>query len=203
MANARIVTPEGRTSFMKVFKAEPNMNNTANVFSTKLLIPKSTNMTWITQAWKKLCQEEFGSATPSGLRPLFSKGNPFDDKGAIMDGDWKYNNVAEDKKEIYETYQDNWVVGLNAPEIKPPAVVDENKQDIINQADFQSGDYARCVIELSAYTSRKFRTPQISIRLVVIQKTRTGERFSGGMSTDAGKDMLDPLGGGNDVGGLL
>lgn len=190
MANKALVTPVGRTSFLKVFKAEPNMNNTANIFSLKLLIPKDADMNWITAPWTQVCLDEFGVASPANLRPLFSKGNPFDDKGAIMDGDWKYDNTPVDKKDAYEAYRGMWVIGLNAPENKPPAVVDENKVEIVNQADLQSGDYVRCVIELSSYTSKKFRTPQVSITLKAVQKDRAGERFGGGMSTDTAVDML-------------
>lgn len=190
MANVKLVTPEGRTSFMKIYKAEPNMNGTKNVFSTKLLFPKDMDMGWIKDAWTKACMEEFGTANPSGCRPLFSAGNPYDDKGAIMDGDWKYGAVPEDKKEMYESYRGMWVMGFTVDENQPPTVVDENKIEIINQADFQSGDYARIVCELSSYISKKFKTPQVSIRFNVVQKMRDGERFSGGMSTEASLDML-------------
>lgn len=190
MANTAIVTPVGKTSFLKVFKAEPNMNGTANLFSLKLLLPKETNMDWIKTKWEEVCMDEFKTKTPGGLRPLFSAGNPFDDKGAIMDGDWKYDNTPVEKKDTYESYRGCWVFGLNAPEAKPPMVVGADKVEIMNQGDLQSGDYVRCVIELSSYTSKKYRTPQVSITLKVVQKDRTGERFGGGMASSTALDML-------------
>ena len=190
MSNIRLVTPVGRLSFAKIYKAEPNMAGTANVFSLKLLFPKSMNMDWIKNAWEKAAMEEFGTTSPNGLRPLFSAGNPFDDKGAIMDGDWKYNSMSEDKKDTYESYRDHWVMGFTAEESQPPTIVDENKVEILDQSLLQSGDYARVVMEVSAYTSKKFRSPNISIRFNVIQKDRAGERFSGGMSKDTAMDML-------------
>lgn len=190
MANVKIVTPTGRTSFMKVYNAEPNMSGNANVFSLKLLFPKDMDMGWIKNAWAKACTEEFGNAAPTGLRPLFSVGNPYDDKGAIMDGDWKYGAVAEDKKELYESYRGHWVMGFTVGEAHPPTVVDEHKEEILDRSQFQSGDYARVVCELSSYIAKKFRTPQVSIRFAVVQKMRDGERFSGGMSKDTALEML-------------
>lgn len=188
--NKAIVTPVGRTSFLKVFKAEPNMNGTANVFSMKLLIPKDASMDWIQNVWDEVCLGEFDRKSPSGLRPLYAKGNPYDDKGAIMDGDWKYDSVDVDKRDAYAAYKGMWVIGLNAPESKPPMVVDEDKNEILNTNDLQSGDYVRCVVELSSYMSKKFKTPQVSLLLKVVQKDRAGERFGGGMSTDSALDLL-------------
>lgn len=166
------------------------MNGTKNVFSLKLLFPKDTDMGWIRNAWDKACLEEFGTKSPSGLRPLFAVANPYDDKGAIMDGDWKYNSVNDDKKELYESYRGMWVMGFTVDENQPPTVVDEQKNEILNQSEFQAGDYARVVMELSSYMSKKFKTSQVSIRFNVVQKMRDGERYAGGMSTEASLDML-------------
>lgn len=188
--NKAIVTPVGRTSFLKVFKAEPNMSNTKNVFSLKLLLPKDSNMDWIQNAWDEVALGEFKTKTPSGLRPLYSKGNPFDDKGAIMDGDWKYNSVDMDKRPTYESYKGMWVIGFTAPEERPPIIVDAAKNEIFNQGELASGDFVKCVVELSSYTSKKFKTAQISFTLKTAQKIRDGERFGGGMSSDAALDML-------------
>ena len=193
MANKKIVTPTGRTSFMKVYVAESNMAGTAKVFSTKLLFPKDMDMSWIQNAWNKVCQDEFGTTTPPGLRPLFSAGNPFDDKGAIMDGDWKYDNVDPDKQDMYEAYRGHWVMGFTAPETTPPAVVDENKAEILDQSTFQSGDYARIACELSSYVSKKFKTPQVSIKFAAIQKVRDGERYAGGMGKEQAVQMFDDI----------
>ena len=203
MANKTLVTPVGQTSFMKVYKAEPNMAGTKNVFSCKLLFPKTMDMSWIKNAWDAVCMEEFGTLTPPGIRPLFSAGNPFDDKGAIMDGDWKYNSVAEGKKETYEAYRGMWVMGFTSDEGAPPAIVDEHKNEIINQAEFQSGDYARAAIELSSYTSKKFKSANVSVKFGALQKDRTGERFSGGMSTDRALEMFEDGSGSGDLGGLI
>lgn len=190
MASTSLVTPEGRTSFMKVFTAEMGLNTQAGKeFSVRLIIPKMQNMAWIQEAWDKVVAEEFGTV-PARLRPLFSAGDPFDDKGAILDGDWKYANVAADKQDMYEAYRGSWIIGFKAKEAYPPAVVDELKNEILNQAQFQSGDYARCVIELSSYMGKKPAVPQVSIKLVAIQKMRDGERFSGGISTDSALSMF-------------
>ena len=198
MANVRFVTPEGRTSFMKVYAPEENLAG-KSVYSLKLLIPKSVNMNWIASKWKDACQEEFGTPSPPWLRPLFSAGNPFDDKGAIMDGDWKYENVDEDKKEMYEDYRGHWVMNFSSPADKKPKVVDADKNEILDQSEFQSGDYARVVGEISTYVSRKLKTKQASVNFKVVQKTRDGARFGGGMSTDAALDMLPGLDGMDDV----
>ena len=206
MADKKLVTPTGRTSFMKVYEAETNMAGTAKVYSLKLLFPKEMDMSWIENAWKHVCREEFGSENPRGLRPLFSAGNPYDDKGAIMDGDWKYNNVDGDKKEMYEAYRGHWVMGFTVPESNPPAVVDENKNEILDQGSFQSGDYARVAIQLSSYMSKKFRNPQVSIRFGAVQKVRDGERFGGGISQDQAVNMFDEVptkDGDSGLGGLL
>ena len=190
MANVRIVTPEGRTSFLKVFTPELNMKGDKKIFTTKILFPKSESMKWLSDAWQKACLEEFGSPNPTGLRPLVSKGNPFDDKGAVMDGDWKYEAVPDDKKELYESYRGHWVMGFSADEQYPPVVCDPDKNEILDQSEFQSGDYARIIMELSSYTSKKFRTPQVSVKFILIQKTRSGERYGGVVDKTAALSML-------------
>lgn len=193
MANKSLVTPVGRVSFLKIYKAELNMAGTASVFSCKLAFPKTMDMSWIQNAWDGVAMEEFKTKSPGGLRPLFSAGNPFDDKGAIMDGDWKYDSVAPDKKDLYEPYRGMWIMGFTAPEGTPPAVVDENKNEILDQSQLQSGDFARCAIELSSYISKKFKTANISIKFGAIQKDRTGEHFAGGMSAEKAISLFDEL----------
>ena len=168
----------------------PNMNETKNIFSLKLLFPKDMNMDWIKNAWAKAAQEEFNNPAPYNLRPLFSAGNPYDDKGAIMDGDWKYGVIPEEKKDQNESYRGMWVMGFTADELHRPMIVDENKNEVLDPSTFQSGDYARVVAELSSYTSKQFKTPQVSIRFSVVQKIREGEHFSGGMSKETALNML-------------
>lgn len=200
MSNALYKTPEGRTSFMKIFKPEMNFNETGKEYSLRLLIPKSENLSDLKDLWNGLAEEVFDRKDIKRLRPLFSSGDPFEDKGAIVDGDWKYENVDDDKKGTYEAYKGCWVLTAKCQDKFPPAIVDAHKQEIMSEADFASGDYAIIVIEISGYLNKKLKSPQMSVRLKAVQKTREGERFSGGSSSGAALDMFDDQ---DDMGGLL
>lgn len=190
MANISLVSPVGRTSFMKIYQPDFTFDKKSKEFSVTMLFPKDMSMAWIQDAWDKVAIEEFGSADKVN-RPLFSAGNPFDDKGAIVDGDWKYNNADEPKKPLYEAYRGHWAMRFKSAEGKPPVIIDENKIEIINPADFQAGDYARIAMDLSSYRSKVYRNNNISVNFLVIQKDRVGERFSGGMSKEAALSMFD------------
>jgi len=191
MASRTILTPEGRCAFMHVF--EPSTDPFGGVsYSVRLMFPKTMNMAWIEDAWKAVCIEEFKTATPPGLRPLYSK-DPEQDKGFIQDGDLRYQTAPIEKKPLYEAYRENWIVPLKTSPEAPPAVVGPDKVEIVDRSAFASGDYARAVIEVSAYTMKRLSKPMVSVRLRAIQKTRDGERFSGGVSASQAVEMLDEV----------
>ena len=198
MASTTVVTPIGRTSFMKVYEPQQSMNGEME-YSLRLLVPKDDkDMKRLKDAWERVCLEEFRTPDPPGCRPFLSASDPYDDKGWIMDGDWKYNNTPDEKKDMYAAYQGHWVVSAKAKADYPPKVVDENKEEILDRSTFQSGDYARCVLELSAFTNKKLRRPVVSVKLLVVQKTGDGERFGGGVSPERAMAALDDLPGAAD-----
>ena len=193
MANRTIVTPEGRLSFPHIY--EPSEDLAGNlVYSLTLLIPKNADpgIAVLKQAWDACLEEEFGSTDVPDMRPFLSK-KPKEDKGWIKDGDEKYAATPADKKPEREYLRGMWIVPVKTPEEKKPLVVDENKNEIMDKSLLQGGDYIRCVLELSAYTNKKLRSPQLSVRLVVVQKTKTGKRFGGGVSADAALEMLEAV----------
>ncbi len=188
MATKTYITPKFRCSFMNVFKAVPNMSNTANEYNVTALIPKDADLSGLKQAWDDVAKEEWGKIPPR-LRPLYSRHK--DDKGMLGDGDRKYAEADAEKQESYDAYRGCYTANLKSAETKPPKVVDANKDEIINVADFKSGDYARAVLELSSYDHKQWG-PQVSVKLLVIQKLADGPAFGGGVSTAAALDMLDP-----------
>lgn len=193
MATTTYITPKFRCSFMNVFQPKANDMKAGNPleFSVTALFPKTADLSGLKQAWEKVCREEkqLGNRVPDDLRPLYSQHK--DDKGMISDGDKKYAKAAEDKKASYEAYKGCFTANFSSAEDRPPRVVDQHKQEIINAADFKSGDYARAVIELSSYKN-KFG-PQVSVRLLVIQKLADGASFGGGIAPEVALGMINEV----------
>lgn len=198
-ASTVMASKVGRTSFMDVFESVDNYNKDGKVYQVTMLFPKSESMDWLQDKWDEVSKDCWPNGEKDGtfkrLRPLFSAGDPFDDKGAVIDGDWKYgNNVKEDKKSLYESYRGNWLVSFKVkddgqPWNPVPQVVGEDKSPLA-PTDFVSGNNAIVVFELSAFEANG-RPIMGALKLRVIQRQPGGEPFSTGVSTSAAMDLLD------------
>lgn len=179
-ANEKYMTPKGRASFMHVLKATENLQGVME-YSLDLMIPKTDakKLAGMKAKYQKMCKEVWGSS--SLLKRPFS----YKDQGARdckpiwKDGDARYAEADSDKKETYEAYRGMVYTKLYIREDKgKPLVIDKDGEEIISGQDIQSGDYVRCHIGMSAYTSKGYGK-QFSLKLRGVQKLHDGDPLGG------------------------
>ena len=185
--NKVVVTDEARLSYPHLFRPAPDLQGNP-CYSANLLMD-ADGVKKLKAIWDEVVTEEFGEPNPPGLRPFLSK-NPAEDKGWVKSGDQKIEMAKPEKRPQLEYLRGLYVVPIKAAPERKPKIVDQNKQEIMDVSELQGGDYVRAVLEMSAYTD-KFQRPQVSVRVVVVQKTRDGERFGGGVSPNEALDLLD------------
>jgi len=70
-----------------------------------------------------------------------------------------------------------------------PGLVDQNKQEIINQNEFYAGCYARAVVTCYTYDFKGKKG--VSFGLTAIQKVRDGEKLGGGVDAATFFDTIE------------
>jgi hypothetical protein len=162
---------------LKVFRPQPAQDKDYKEYSLVALFPKGTNFADLEAKWNAVATEKFGDLQYANIRPIYQAHK--DDKGALSDGDARYARTHPDKRAAYEPYRGCLSLNLRRREDQgAPQVIDANQQEIVDMSEFKSGDYARAVVEISAYTNKQGN--QVSMKLVLIQKMREGEAIGGG-----------------------
>lgn len=170
-----VMTPEFRVSFAHVFKPQPAMDEGKDPkFGITMLFPEGADLSDLKAAASAAAKAKWGDSIPDNMR------SPFRDQG--------------------EKNLEGYVAGavfMNATSKQRPGLVDADVQDIIDEADFYSGCYARATVNAFAYEARN-KTGAVVNRGVAfglnnVQKLRDGEPFSG--RTKASEDFA-PAGGG-------
>ena len=129
--STKVVTGKARGSYVNVFRPRINDMNGKEEYSMSLLIPKSDEktITKINAAVKEAAAKKFGDKVPATFR------HP------LRDGD-------EERPED-EAYKGHYF--LNVKSQQKPGIVDKNRQEVIDSADFISGDYCRVSMNCYAY----------------------------------------------------
>ena len=174
----RIVTPEFRVSFPRVFEAKAvNVGDKAK-FSIQMLFrvkadPKKphevvVDITPLKNAVKAVLVQQFGP--DQSKWPAFKK----------PDGSPAVRLPFRDGKEKGEVdgygYGDG-IVFCSATSINKPEVVDQQKNPILVPSDFYGGCFARASLNLYWYEVKGNKG--VALGLQNIQKLRDGEPFSG------------------------
>lgn len=174
--NSRVLTPEFRVSYPHIFK--PNsIKGSKPKYSITMLFPKSSDLTGLKQAIMQAKIAKFGAKDnwPESL------------DSPVTDGD-------DPKHAAKEGYKDHWVIKASCNEESKPGVVDENVEDIIDQAKFYPGCYARAYIY--AFAWEYMGKNGVSFILDHVQKTRDGKSFGGKKPAD---QVFSPVNGGTSV----
>lgn len=159
---ANINTPVFRVSYPNVFKPKRNDLNGKDEFSIVCLFKKGENLDKLKAAAQKAITDKWGSDKakwPSNLR------SPFRDQAERA--------KEVDGKRILPAGHEEGAIFLNLKSSQRPGVVDQNVQDIINEADFYAGCYAIASVNAYAYDQKGNRG--VSFGLGNIQKVRDGE----------------------------
>ena len=174
-----IMTPEFRVSFAHVFRPQKNPANPAAEakYSLACLFPHPSKMTpaykkdyeafviKVKKAIEKAIADKWGTKRPTNLRL------PFRDQG----------------EKTFDGYEAG-AVWFAASSKQKPGLVDGRNNDIIDEAEFYSGCYARCTIRVYAYSQAG--NNGVGLGLQNIQKLRDGEPLSGRLKA---QDEFEPV----------
>lgn len=156
------ITPRGRVSYPKVFKAEFNNLSKKMEFSVDLLFPKSQDLTPIKQEIKRVIAERWPGQDMTGRLKL-----------PIKDGDGLKSTGAPYGPEYHGH------VFITFKTTRQPGVVDAQRQPISDPSEFQSGCYAVVHYSAFAYPKKGVTSANLGISLGLenIQKVAEGEPF--------------------------
>jgi hypothetical protein len=140
-----MLTPEFRVSFPRIFEADDN-----GKFGVAMIFDRDVDFTVLEKAVQAKIKEVYPSGAPKGLMT------------PILDGE------ESDREE----HKDKFYINGKAGKYRP-GLVDQNKQDIVDESEFYPGCWARAVITLYSW---KFKGKQgISVNVRNIQKLRDDE----------------------------
>lgn len=173
----RVLTPEFRASFPKLFKAEAFQEGQDPKYSMVMLFPKKMNpeMQKRFDAMKAMAsaaaKAKWGDKIPKNLRSPFRDGSEKDLPG----------------------YEDCIFVSASS-KIKP-GLVNEEAEPILSPEDFYPGCYAHAYVTCYAYDMAGNRG--VAFGLSTVQKTRDGEAFA---PRNNAQDDFAPVTPGSDIG---
>lgn len=155
-----VITGKFRVSFPNIFRPQKAMANSPNQepkYGLTMLFPLGADLTALKNAAKQAAVEKWGADStkwPKNLRL------PFRDQG---------------EKE-FEGYEKG-AIFITATSRQRPGLVDQKRQDIIEEKDFYPGCYARASVRAFAYDTNGNRG--VSFGLQNVQKLADGEPLGG------------------------
>jgi len=156
-----------RLSFLNAYIPAKDLNGVPK-YSVTLLIPKTYNLTDINNA--------IGAAIANGIKGPWKGYQPPNLQMPLRDGDM----YAAQKPDKRQPYVGNWFINAKQdPEKGKPLMLTEQRTVSTNPQDIQSGDYADVVVEFVPYDNK---SQGVSCIPKAIRKTRTGERFTNGVT---------------------
>ena len=175
-----------RILFPSLINPRPSFNGDTQEYSFTLLIPKNDPQV---KAFENAYKEEVTSSLgpKARVRPFLK---PEDKLSVLKDGDLKYEEVEDKKKDLYAPYKGHYYINLKKPASKGEVkVVDEYKTPITTEEDIPHGATVNVVLDLSAYKHPNFGN-QFSVKPVVVQVIDKSTAISGGVSPDGALELL-------------
>lgn len=169
--STKVVTGKARLSYEHLFEAHGFEGQTPK-YSAMLLIPKEDEKTI-----EKLRNAE-EVALEQGKSSKFNGKVPKAWKSIIRDGD----EVADE----YPEREGHWFMTVSS--VRPPIVVDRNKEPVLDRSEVYSGCYVRA--SLNAFPYSVSGNKGVSFGLNHVQKLAEGEPFG---SVDSVEDVFDDL----------
>lgn len=155
----KCVTPVGRCSF-PTLKEPKAFGDSEPKYSVQILFDKKADLTVLKNAVKAAIESKWGSKPPKKLELPFKNG---------------------DDKEDLEGYAG--MVYINASSKFAPTLLDRNKQEVLDAADFYAGSFIRASVNVYAwdYINPKTKTvlkSGVTFGLNAVQFVKDGEPFT-------------------------
>lgn len=161
---ANVMTPPFRVSYPNVFKAKFNKLSNKDEYSVVALFPKDADLSVMKAAAEAAVEEKWGKDKTKWPQKLKS---PFRDQGERAD---------EETGNLPNGYEKG-AVFINLKSKQRPGVVDAQVNDIINEADFYAGCWARATVSCYAYDQAGNKG--VAFGLTNLQKVKDGEPLGG------------------------
>jgi len=171
LTETKFRTPEFRVSFPHLFEAHTVQEGDKPSYSVQMIFDRDTKLTVFKKAVKAVQKSKFQDKKIKSEKIKH-----------VRDG----NEIENSDGEIRPETKDKWVIQV-ASKNRRPRVLNARREDIINPDEIYGGCYAVAVIEAYGYDNQYGRG--ISFGLLGVQKTRDGEPFVGGVSTDDFEDI--------------
>lgn len=169
MSNTKVNTPQFRVAFPAVFTAKRNDLANKDEFSLVALFPKGADLTVLKQAAQAALIKKFGEDKKKWPVPPSEMRNPFRDQG-----DREKVDPETGKKTLPQGYEKG-AIYISLRSKQRPGVVDQNVQEIIDQADFYGGCWA--VASVNAYAYDTAGNQGVSFGLGNLQKIKDDDAF--------------------------
>lgn len=179
-----VLTPKFRVSYPSVFKKKFNKLKNKEEYGLVALFPKGADLSTLNEAVKQAIIEEWG-ADP--------KKHPKDIRMPFRDQDDREKENDQGQLTMPAGYEKG-AIYLNLNSKDKPGLINQKKEEIIDETEFYGGCWARATIRPFAYggPGTGFK-PGVTFYLQNIQKLGDGEPFSG--RTTAEEDfeaVVDP-----------
>lgn len=143
-----LLTPEFRVSFPKVFT--PDEEN--KKYGLRAIFDGDVNFSVLEAALNTAAKELFPAGRPKGFM-------------------WPIHGEEDSDR---EEHKGKFYINLSAGKYRP-GLVDANKADILDEAEFYPGCWARAVITVYAWNNKKVGKAGVSVGLRNVQKLRDDE----------------------------
>jgi len=190
--NTTVNTPMFRVSYPNLFTAKLNNLNKKMEFSVEAIFAPETEMSEkdkkaladLKTAARNAIINNWGADEklwPKNFRAIFRKHEEKEKNGALPDG-LKPGGL--------------WLRLKNDGTKSRPAIVDQNRQEIIEEHKMYAGCYARANVTASAYPRKGAQgaagvQPGVSFYLNAVQLVKDGEPFSGRPSVEDAFEAID------------
>ena len=169
----RVVTGTVRFSYLTVFKPKPFSDGGAEKYSVVLLIPKDDKKTL------SKIRKAIDSAMQEGIKDKWKGKKPANLWNPLRDGD-------EEKADEHLEYAGMYF--LTAKSDRKPILLDEYKDEILDESELYSGCWGQANIDFYPYDNT---TKGVAVALNALRKKRDDTPFGNAMTADAARDSFD------------
>lgn len=161
----KVMTPEFRVSYPNVFTPKSFQEGQEAKYSIQMIFDKGADLSKLKELAATAVKEKWGDKPPKKMRSPFRDGN-------------------EEREDAH--YKDT--IFMNCSSKFQPGLINERKEEIIDEKDFYPGCYA--IATVNAYAYEFMGNAGVAFGLQNIMKMKDGEKLGGDHSAAADFDSV-------------